>query len=189
MQEKTQINELLAFFKALADENRLKIVGILANHSHTVEELAELLTLSPSTTSHHLSRLSKAGLVSATADGHYYRYRLETQALHDLSQRLLSSETLPKIGEESQRLTFDEKVLATFTDSEGFITAFPKQEKKFAVLINYVLNAFEKGVDYTEKQINQILERYNVDTATLRRGLIDYGLLERSHDGSRYWRV
>ena len=86
-------------------------------------------------------------------------------------------------------MTFDEKVLATFTDSEGFITAFPKQEKKFAVLINYVLNAFEKGVDYTEKQINQILERYNVDTATLRRGLIDYGLLERSHDGSRYWRV
>jgi len=189
MESKPQMETLLAFFKALADENRLKIVGVLANESHTVEELADILALSPSTTSHHLSRLSKAGLVSAKADGHYYRYCLETGVLQDLSQRLLNEETLPKIGQDSKRMTFDEKVLSTFTDAEGRITAFPRQEKKFAVLIKHVLQSLDKGVRYTEKQINEILLRYNVDTATLRRGLIDYGFLERSSDGAQYWRI
>mgnify|MGYP001061433023 FL=1 len=34
--------ELVTFFKALADSNRLKIVGLLAEKSYSVEELAEL---------------------------------------------------------------------------------------------------------------------------------------------------
>jgi len=55
--------ELLNFFKALADANRLKIVGLLAQKPHTVEELAALLDIKPSTVSHHLARLSDAGLV------------------------------------------------------------------------------------------------------------------------------
>ena len=57
-----QVEELLEFFKALADANRLKIVGLLAQDEYTVEEMAEILKLRPSTVSHHLTRLSKAGL-------------------------------------------------------------------------------------------------------------------------------
>ena len=54
--------ELVNFFKAFADTNRLKIVGLLADKPYSVEELAELLNLKPSTISHHLARLTKAGL-------------------------------------------------------------------------------------------------------------------------------
>jgi hypothetical protein len=57
----------LAFFKALADANRLKIVGSLAQGPRTVEQLAALLNLQSSTVSHRLARLSKAGLVNAQA--------------------------------------------------------------------------------------------------------------------------
>ena len=35
--------DLLAFFKALADPNRLRIVGLLAHAPHTVEQLAAAL--------------------------------------------------------------------------------------------------------------------------------------------------
>ena len=35
--------ELVTFFKALADTNRLKIVGLLAEKAYSVEELAALL--------------------------------------------------------------------------------------------------------------------------------------------------
>ena len=52
-----QVAELLEFFKALADANRLKIIGLLAQDEYTVEEMAEILTLRPSTVSHHLTRL------------------------------------------------------------------------------------------------------------------------------------
>ncbi|MEI7988058.1 MAG: ArsR family transcriptional regulator [Chloroflexota bacterium] len=51
MKEMTQTEELLNFFKTLANENRLKIVGILANQSHTVEEIAELLAVGVSAVS------------------------------------------------------------------------------------------------------------------------------------------
>ena len=46
--------ELVTFFKALSDANRLKIIGLLAQQPYSVEELAALLNLKASTVSHHL---------------------------------------------------------------------------------------------------------------------------------------
>jgi DNA-binding transcriptional ArsR family regulator len=53
--------ELVTFFKALSDANRLKIIGLLAQKPYSVEELAALLDLKASTVSHHLSKLAKVG--------------------------------------------------------------------------------------------------------------------------------
>jgi len=64
MSDQDMLSELLIFFKALSDENRLKIIGLLSQCPYSVEELAHALSLSVSTTSHHLSRLSQAGLVN-----------------------------------------------------------------------------------------------------------------------------
>ena len=41
MNSQTINDELLGFFKALADANRLKIVGLLAKQPYSVEQLAE----------------------------------------------------------------------------------------------------------------------------------------------------
>jgi len=40
----------------------LKIIGLLAQRSYSVEELAALLDLKAPTVSHHLSKLAQAGL-------------------------------------------------------------------------------------------------------------------------------
>ena len=190
MTDQEQVAELLPFFKALADENRLKIIGLLAQHPYSVEKLAEAIGLGVSTTSHHLSRLSKAGLVSSRTDGHYYIYSLQTETLKNMAQHLLHDEELPRLSENTpgSEDAFDRKVLANFTDSEGRITAFPAQEKKHLALLRYVLKAFEPGVRYTEKQVNEILLHYNDDTATLRRGLVEYQLMSREGGGGAYWR-
>src|SRR3989304_4501021 len=87
--------DLLTFFKALADANRLKIVGLLSQEAYPVEQLAAMLTLRPSTVSHHLSRLAEAGLVSARAEGYYSVYSLEVRALEAMARRLRSREELP----------------------------------------------------------------------------------------------
>lgn len=189
MSEQQQFDELLAFFKALADENRLKIIGLLAGKPYTVEALAEALGLGASTTSHHLARLSKAGLVSARTDGHYYIYSLQTETLKNMAQNLLHEDTLPKLTAGQSEDAYDRKVLAAFTDEAGCITAFPAQEKKHLVLLRYVLGSFEMGIRYTEKQVNEILSRYNEDTALLRRNLVDYGMMAREGGGGAYWRV
>ncbi|HBA91568.1 MAG TPA: ArsR family transcriptional regulator, partial [Anaerolineaceae bacterium] len=91
--------ELLGFFKALADENRLKIIGLLAQQPRSVEELSAVIGLGMSTTSHHLARLAKAGLVSARTDRHYYIYSLHTDTLKDMSQRLLQDEQIRQLSE------------------------------------------------------------------------------------------
>ena len=181
--------ELLNFFKALSDGNRLKIIGLLAQKPCSVEQIADLLGLGASTTSHHLSRLAKAGLVEARADGHYYIYSLKTEALEEMARRLLTREDLPRLSEEVDLDAYDRKVLKSFTDEEGRITAFPAQEKKYLALLRYVLKAFEPGVRYSEKQVNEILARFNDDTATLRRSLVEYKMMDRQGGGGEYWRV
>jgi predicted transcriptional regulator len=186
MTDQDQVAELLTFFKALADENRLKIIGLLAQQPYTVEKLAETLDLGVSTTSHHLSRLSKAGLVSARTDGHYYIYSLQTDTLKTMAQHLLHDEELPRLSGSED--AYDRKVLASFTDNEGRITAFPAQEKKLLALLRYALKAFQPGVRYPEKQVNEILLRYSDDTAMLRRSLVEYHLMEREGGGGEYWR-
>lgn len=61
-----------------------------------------------------------------------------------------------------------------------------KEKKKLAVLAR-IAESFEKGRDYTEKEINGILLDIFPDYVTLRRYLIEYGFLDREVNGSRYW--
>jgi predicted transcriptional regulator len=187
MTQEETLATLLEFFKALADENRLKIIGLLAQNPTSVEVLADALGLSVSTTSHHLSRLSKSGLVAARADGHYFIYSLQTEKLKDMSRHLLQEENLPALSVDTGEDAFERKVLANFLDKDGCIVSFPVQEKKFAVLLRYVLRSFEPGMRYTEKEVNVLLSHYNEDTASLRRGMIEYKLLQRESNGSAYW--
>jgi len=187
MTEQEQLAELLAFFKALADENRLKIIGLLAQQPYSVEKLAEALGLGVSTTSHHLASLSKAGLVAARVEGHYYIYALQTETLKTMSRTLLQDENLPKLSEGLGEDAFARKVMTNFVDEDGRITAFPAQEKKFIVLLRCVLKEFEPGRHYAEKEVNEILKRFNEDTASLRRGMIEYKLMGREGGGGEYW--
>ena len=191
MTEPTQSDELLTFFKTLADPQRLKIVGLLAQQSYTGEQLAALLNLSVSTTSHHLNRLTKAGLVTARAEGYYSVYSLHTEVLSAMARRLLSKEDLPKLAQDVDRTSYDRKVLAAFSRPDGSFKAFPVQEKKFLVLLRHVVQAFEPGKKYTEKQVNQTLSRFHEDTAQLRRGLVEYQLMARDAavGGGKYWRL
>ena len=180
---------VLEFFKALADANRLKIIGLLAQQPHTVEQLAALLGLGISTTSHHLSRLSRVGLVSARVDGHYYIYSLQIDVLHEMAQTLLKKENLPKLTDNIDLEAYDRKVLDTFLDADGRIIAFPAQLKKHQIVLKYVANAFQLERRYSEKEVNAILEKFHEDTAQLRRDLIDFRLMAREGGGGAYWRL
>lgn len=178
---------LLAFFKALADANRLKILGLLARQEHTVEELAAMLALRPSTVSHHLSRLAEAALVSARAEGYYSVYRLETHALEETAARLLSRDTLPAIAADVDTDAFDRKVWRDYTLPDGRLKTIPAQPKKLRAVLHHLVRSFEPDRRYTEKRVNQILKRFHDDTATLRRELVGSHLLARER--GEYWRI
>lgn len=80
----------------------------------------------------------------------------------------------------------DKKVLDAFCDADGRIKQFPTKRKKFEVLLRYVLGDFEVGVHYSEKRINEMLVKFNEDTALLRRGLIEYKMMARQGGGGLY---
>ncbi len=178
--------QLLSFFKAMADANRLKIVGLLAQQPYTVEQLAALLDLRPSTISHHLMVLAEAGLVSAKAESYYNVYRLEQGALDGMAHGLLSRETLPAAAAQVDREGYNRKVLHDLLLPDGSLKIIPAQRKKREAVLRHIAKAFEPGVRYPEKQVVEILQRFHKDTATLRRELVGYKMLNR--EAGVYWK-
>jgi predicted transcriptional regulator len=181
--------ELLSFYKALADANRLKIVGLLAARSYSVEELAALLKLRPSTVSHHLARLAEAGLVSAHTESYYSVYKLEEAALEERTRRLLSREDFTAAIADMDLDGYDRKVVADFCRRDGSLKIIPAQRKKLEAVLRYVVRVFEPGRRYPEREVNELLARFHADTASLRRELVGYGLMQREGGGGMYWRT
>ncbi len=181
--------EWVSFYKALADANRLKIVGLLAQKPYSVEQLAALLDLKPATISHHLARLAEVGLVSAKTESYYNVYRLEEKALEERTRRLLSREDFQSAAADVDVDAYDRKVVADYKRRDGSLKTIPAQRKKLEAVLRHVVKAFEPGKRYSEKQVNKILERFHEDTASLRRELVGYGLMKREGGGGDYWRV
>jgi biotin operon repressor len=181
--------ELLDFFKALADPSRLKIVGLLARQPCTVEQLAALLDLRASTVSHHLGLLKQVGLVSARAEGYYNVYQLEEKALQERSRRLFFPGELSAAIRDVDLEAYDHKVIADFSRPDGSLKEIPAQRKKLEIILRHVVQVFEPGRHYTEKQVNELLKPFHTDTATLRRELVGYRLMQRQGGGGEYWRL
>lgn len=181
--------ELVAFFKALADANRLKIVGLLAQQPYSVEELAALLNIKPPTVSHHLAKLAQVGLVSAKADSYYNVYQLDEKALEAKSKSLFSQENLAASVANVDADAYDNKVVKDYVRKDGSLKTIPAQKKKLDAILRYVVKAFELEKRYSEKRVNEILAQYHEDTASLRRELVGAGLMKREGGGGEYWRV
>jgi ArsR family transcriptional regulator, arsenate/arsenite/antimonite-responsive transcriptional repressor len=70
------MKSILNITKALADENRLRILMALQNKEICVCQLTEWMGLAMSTVSKHLSILYQAGLVNARKEGRWMYYSL-----------------------------------------------------------------------------------------------------------------
>lgn len=181
-----RLEQLATFFKALADPNRLKIIGLLAHQPHSVEELAANLGVSSATVSHHLQRLLKADLVEARVQQYYNVYALRLETLRQTAEQLLTTDS---IKDNVQALNLDgysAKVLGDYL-VRGRLKTIPRQLKKRQVVLRRLAEEFENGKRYPERRVNEILKAFHADYATLRRELVNMKLLAREQ-GS-YWRV
>ncbi|HSZ51672.1 MAG TPA: metalloregulator ArsR/SmtB family transcription factor [Caulobacteraceae bacterium] len=175
---------LLAFFKALAHESRLRIVGLLAQKEHSVQELAALLDLKEPTVSHHLAILKEQGLVMVRAEGTTRWHRLDTAALETLSRRVLETQepTAPLAADKDEA-----RILAGFVDADDRLKEIPASRRKRAVVLRWLMRMFEPGRRYSEAEINAYLKSRHWDCATLRRELVGHRMLDR--DAGIYWRL
>lgn len=72
--------------KALGDAVRFKIINILSERPHYVKELAEKLSITSSTLSHHLSILTQNGLLLIEVSDRKTFYKTNSESLEELSK-------------------------------------------------------------------------------------------------------
>ncbi len=174
------LQTLLEFFKALSNESRLKLLGILAQRECSVEELAALLHLKEPTVSHHLAKLKLLNLVTLTPQGNTHLYRLNADQLQDLSRAILTPEQLQSFTANVAPEDWETKVLKSFVEADRIID-IPASRKKRLVLLKWLVQKFEPDRDYPEKELNTLIKRHHPDTATLRREFIGYRLMTREN--------
>lgn len=166
----TTIEQQVHLLKAIADETRLRILGLLAERDYSGKELAEALTLTAPTISHHMRRLITAGVVAEQRDAQRHLYSLNA----DLLRSVRSTENPASTGGESDR----ERTLRHFI-KDGQLVSIPASRKQRVFVLQYLLEQFEPGREYPEREVNDLLGFHHEDFATLRRELVDYGYLIR----------
>ena len=180
-----QLANMLTFFKALSDENRLKIVGMLSSSERSVEELASLLDLRAPTVSHHLAKLKSIDLVNMRSEGNTHLYTLNSEALRSLSKEILSVEQIAAYDLVDSD-AWERKIVNDFIE-DSRLKVIPASRKKREVILRWLVERFKKNRKYKEKEVNKIIGRYHEDFATLRRELIGASLMKRK--AGIYWRV
>lgn len=70
---------MIELFKALADENRLRIVNLLMQSEFCVCEIEVILEMTQSNVSRHLSKLKSTRIISSSKDAQWVHYKVSDQ--------------------------------------------------------------------------------------------------------------
>lgn len=173
--------EVLDFVKAMASAERLRVIGALVRGRASQTEIADQLHLPARDVYNHLAFLVHVNVIR------------EEDGLYELDEKAI--ETLARGQFEDKRPQFEEKpddvrkVLKAYLKEDGTIKQLPQEGRKMEIILHFIVDVFPFDTTFTEKEVNTILRRFHMDTATLRRNLIDYGLMARESDGSKYWRL
>ncbi|GAA3022320.1 DUF2087 domain-containing protein [Streptosporangium longisporum] len=120
-----------------------------------------------------LDRLERGGLAVRDEDG---RWKVRRERFREL---------LHATARPAAPVSQQEKVLQSFL-VEGRLRAIPSKRDKQLVVLDYVVQVFEPGARYSEKDVNVALRAFHDDYAALRRYLVDEGMLSR--ENNVYWR-
>lgn len=181
-----ELEMLLGFLKVLADESRMKLMGLLAQGEHSVKELAKALALKEPTVSHHLAKLYDQGIVTMRAEGTTHFYSLNRKVLQRFKRDLFSVQQVQSVVKSVEGDTFERKVMSTYVEGSRLLQ-IPTMRKKRDVILRWLAQDFEEGVEYSHREVNAIIKKHHPDSATLRRELIGSRLMARERD--TYWRI
>lgn len=173
----------LDFFKALAHESRLRILGLTAQRAHSVQELARATGVSEPTASHHLAILRDTGLVAAKADGTTHWYSFEPDALRQMAKALLSRDGIAAFAGAPTGGGYDARVIKGYLLPNGRLKTFPASRKKRRVFCVWFARMFDPVRDYREAEVNEVIARHHHDFETFRREMVGYKMMSRTNKG------
>ena len=72
-------------------------------------------------------------------------------------------------------------MLQNFVGGDGLVASLPARAAKRKLVLEYVTaTRLEPKREYSEREVNAVLEEFHDDYVTLRRYLVDEGLLKRN---------
>jgi hypothetical protein len=178
-------DQSIAIMKALADKSRLAIVNSLLERSQYVEEIARRHGLAPSTVSFHLSKLEKSGLVSSHKEQYYVVFQANEEIFDTTLREIVSAHPVGREIQDGRMEQYRQKVLDSFF-RHGRLEKLPAQHKKRLIVLEQFAGRFEPGRRYDEQEVTALIRPLFDDYCTIRRLLVDEGLIHRDNTG--YWR-
>jgi hypothetical protein len=130
--------------------------------------VGEAAGLDVATVQSALPRLVSAGLVEQR-DGLQVSFAALRAAARERPPR---QRELPDATDEQQR------VLRNFVE-DGRLVRLPARQNQRRVILEYVAGRFEPDRRYAEPEVNDMLKSLHDDHVSLRRYLVDEGLLDR----------
>jgi hypothetical protein len=186
MDKNQQQSIIESFISATLDSDRLKLISYLSQEPCSILDLAEKMDEDPAKLMRNLDVLEKANLVTISESAGIKYFYFNSKSIETIARQQFEE---PREDKSFTNLPDEEmKLVSSYIQSDGSIKMIPSQKKKIKIILDYVIAAFKFDSHYSEKEVNDILAKYNPDTAALRRYLIDYRHLARERDGSRYWR-
>ena len=105
------MRDLMKITKALADENRVRVLLALRGGELCACQITELFRLAPSTMSKHMSILYQAGLVDSRKEGRWIYFRLPDGKAPATVKKAI--DWVSKAAEDQPRIEEDAKLLKT----------------------------------------------------------------------------
>lgn len=176
-----QLNRLVRFHKVMADPTRIRILVLLSKEVLHGQAIAGKLGLTPPTITHHLTKLREIGLVKEQRYKNTIYFILDKENLEKDAQA-----TTALILEHQGEKTMEEKedkfsVLKNFFTSDGKLRNLPVKRKKKIIVLEYMTQGLEMGKKYSEREINEHIQSYHEDYATIRREFIINQLMYREN--------
>ncbi len=181
-----EISKSIEIMKSLADSSRLQVLNSLMEKAQYVEELAHRLNLAVSTVSFHLKKLEKAGLINKIKEQYYFVYKVNDELFNLSLRELTSFNNINKFIQDERIGKYKDKVLKTFI-KKGRLSKIPVQHKKKLIILDEFAKKFKPGKKYGEEEVDSIINQVYSDHCTIRRLLIEEGIMKR--DRQNYWLI
>jgi hypothetical protein len=162
----------------MGDPTRIRIVTLLTKGPLHGQAIAGKLGLTPSTISHHLNKLKDINLVYQRRDKNTIYYFLNESLLHQQANKITEWINEKKEVKEVKEID-KQKVIQNFFTKEGKLKNIPSQRKKKLLIFEHMISGLEMGRKYDEKEINEYIQRFHDDYATIRREFIIYHYMYR----------
>ncbi len=165
--------------RLVADPLRLALLGRAAEGRVAIDEVAEVFDLPKRKVAEAVGKLRATGLIDD-------ELRLVGDELQRLVRGLPTAEAAAAVITDGPWSDDEKQVLARFF-SGARLVEIPASRAKRRLVLERLAQEFEPGFRYQERDVNFTLQLFHSDYASLRRYMVEEGIMTRAE--GVYWRT